>query len=116
MSSETSAGNLVVPRDFDGMADSVIAAVVGLSVVTFALASLARLGPTDTNNSGLAWKVSLKGLLDRALPEGVRLLTGLWVLSTYLAGVIFAGLVPGGSWEIGDFRLEGRPDWNCGLK
>lgn len=110
-----SAGDLVALRDSGIMPESIIASIVFLPVVSFALASLARLGRTDTDDSLVARKLSLKGLLDRALP-GVRLVIELWMLSTYLEGVIFAGLEPRESWELGDFSLDGRPDCGNGLK
>lgn len=58
----------------------------------------------------MAWKASLKGLLDRALTEGVRLATELWILSTYLEGAIFAGLEFRESQEFVEVSLEGWPD------
>lgn len=115
-SCKISAGDLVALRDSGTTPEAIIASIVFLPVVSFALASLTRLGRTDTDDSLVARKLSLKGLLDSALPEGVRLVIELWMLSTYLEGVIFAGLEPRESWELGDFSLEGRPDWDSGLE
>lgn len=78
--------------------------------------NLVRLRDSGTMPDSLVAKTSLKGLLDRALPEGIRSVIELWMLSTYLAGVIFVGLEPREPGKPGDFRLKGRPDGDCNFE
>lgn len=75
--------------------------------------NVVRLRDPGAMPDSLVAKTLPKVLLDRALPEGIRSVTELWMPSTYLAGVIFVGLEPSEPGKPGDFRLKGRPDGDC---